>query len=184
MKYRGSHFEMPTAEFGHFDILKREIEGQKTKFEVPKSQFEVLGAKTQSDFVNLPPKNNEVDIPYVLHKRHIMNGTATKEETTKIKPKEPVKVKEPTSSTSSSSKGVQEVPDIGEQKKSKPISPVAAEPEKTFLFTQNIDETDQSRSCGAGEDVPIHAEHRFIQGGSGHLGDRQEREADSTHFES
>ncbi|GJQ67418.1 hypothetical protein Trydic_g8283 [Trypoxylus dichotomus] len=136
MKYRGSHFEMPTAEFGHFDILKREIEGQKTKFEVPKSQFEVLGAKTQSDFINLPPKN-DVDIPYVLHKRHIMNGTATKEETTKIKeipkPKEPIKPKE-----LPSSKGIQEVPDISD-KKSKPKSPVAVEPEKTFLFTQNID---------------------------------------------
>ncbi|KAJ8960751.1 hypothetical protein NQ318_020044 [Aromia moschata] len=77
-KYKGTHFEMPTAEFGHFDILKREVEGLKTKFEVPKSQFEVLGAKTQSDFINLPPKDD--DISYVLHKRHIMNGTAQKEE--------------------------------------------------------------------------------------------------------
>ncbi|ERL93484.1 hypothetical protein D910_10774 [Dendroctonus ponderosae] len=72
-KFKGIHFEMPTAEFGHFDILKREIEGQKTKFEVPKSQFESLGAKNQADLVNLPPKGE--DIPYVLHKRHIMNGT-------------------------------------------------------------------------------------------------------------
>lgn len=87
IKYRGSQFEMPTAEFGHFDILKREIEGQKTKFEVPKSQFEVLGAKTQSDFINLPPKN-EVDIPYVLHKRHVMNGTAGKEETIVVETKD------------------------------------------------------------------------------------------------
>ncbi|XP_015835278.1 titin-like [Tribolium castaneum] len=109
MKYRGTHFEMPTAEFGHFDILKREIEGQKTKFEVPKSQFEVLGAKTQSDFINLPPKSD--DIPYVLHKRHVMNGTANKDEQVE-EPQEPKKEKE---------------------KKSKPVE---AEP---FLFTQNID---------------------------------------------
>lgn len=76
-KFKGIHFEMPTAEFGHFDILKREIEGQKTKFEVPKSQFESLGAKNQADLVNLPPKGE--DIPYVLHKRHIMNGTQKEE---------------------------------------------------------------------------------------------------------
>nr|XP_022904706.1 microtubule-associated protein 1B-like [Onthophagus taurus] len=127
MKYRGSQFEMPSAEFGHFDILKREIEGQKTKFEVPKSQFEILGAKTQSDFINLPPKN-DVDIPYVLHKRHVMNGTASKEEPKKEVKKEPKK---------ESAKGIQEVPDVIEPKKLKPKSPI--EPEKTFLFTQNID---------------------------------------------
>ncbi|CAG9767618.1 unnamed protein product [Ceutorhynchus assimilis] len=78
-KFKGTHFEMPTAEFGHFDILKREIEGQKTKFEVPKSQFEVLGAKNQADLMNLPPKSQE-DIPYVLHKRHITTQKEAKEE--------------------------------------------------------------------------------------------------------
>ncbi|RZC37224.1 titin-like [Asbolus verrucosus] len=118
MKYKGTHFEMPTAEFGHFDILKREIEGQKTKFEVPKSQFEVLGAKTQSDFINLPPKND--DIPYVLHKRHIINGTATKEEVNKQIEKQESQEKKPT-----------------EESKPKPkTKPAESEP---FLFTQNID---------------------------------------------
>ena len=112
MKYKGTHFEMPTAEFGHFDILKREIEGQKTKFEVPKSQFEVLGAKTQSDFINLPPKSE--DIPYVLHKRHVMNGTATKEE-------------------------VKQVFEKQEEKKEKEKKPKPVESEQPFLFTQNID---------------------------------------------
>ncbi|CAH1368466.1 unnamed protein product [Tenebrio molitor] len=112
-KYKGSHFEMPTAEFGHFDILKREIEGQKTKFEVPKSQFEVLGAKTQSDFINLPPKSD--DIPYVLHKRHVMNGTATKEEVKQAEKQEPQESKK-------------------EEKKK--MKAVESEP---FLFTQNID---------------------------------------------
>lgn len=108
MKYKGTHFEMPTAEFGHFDILKREIEGQKTKFEVPKSQFEVLGAKTQSDFINLPPKSD--DIPYVLHKRHVMNGTATKEE-------------------------VKQLQKSDDKDKSK----TKQDESEPFLFTQNID---------------------------------------------
>lgn len=126
MKYRGSHFEMPTAEFGHFDILKREIEGQKTKFEVPKSQFEVLGAKTQSDLINLPPKS-DADIPYVLHKRHVINGTATKEESKLIE----------TESIKTSKK----LPEsLEEFKKSKPKSPIVEPSESTsFLFTQNID---------------------------------------------
>ncbi|XP_031345449.1 uncharacterized protein LOC116172381 isoform X1 [Photinus pyralis] len=125
-KYRGSHFEMPTAEFGHFDVLKREIEGQKTKFEVPKSQFEVLGAKTQSDLINLPPKN---DIPYTLHKRHIMNGTASKEETNKFKE---------TAKPSRRSQNASEPPVVVEE--TKPKSPVAVESEPSaFLFTQNID---------------------------------------------
>lgn len=116
MKYRGTHFEMPSAEFGHFDILKREVEGQKIKFEVPKEQFEELGAKTQSDFINLPPKNNE--IPYVLHKRHIINGTASQDPELNKPPKSP--------------KIVEEIP-----KKLK--SPTKKDAESSFLFTQNID---------------------------------------------
>ncbi|KAF5271312.1 hypothetical protein FQA39_LY08110 [Lamprigera yunnana] len=120
-KYRGSHFEIPTAEFGHFDVLKREIEGQKTRFEVPKSQFEVLGAKTQSDLINLPPKN---DIPYTLHKRHIMNGTASKEETL----------------ISRMNQTPVEPPLIIEELSVKPKSPAPVEAEpSSFLFTQNID---------------------------------------------
>ncbi|KAF7269086.1 hypothetical protein GWI33_017843 [Rhynchophorus ferrugineus] len=110
-KFKGTHFEIPTAEFGHFDILKREIEGQKTKFEVPKSQFEVLGVKDQADLNNLPPKGD--DIPYVLHKRHIMNGTAMKEEVKKY--------------------------DKDAQPKEPPEPELEPEPESSFLFTQNID---------------------------------------------
>lgn len=130
MKYRGTHFEMPSAEFGHFDILKRETEGQKTKFEVPKSQFEVLGAKTQSDFVNLPPKT-EMDITYVLHKRHIMNGTASKEETIKLKEKDSQKLQNSEFS---------QIDENTSKQNSNPKSPTIAESERSsFLFTQNID---------------------------------------------
>ncbi|KAL3280913.1 hypothetical protein HHI36_004140 [Cryptolaemus montrouzieri] len=119
MKYRGTHFEMPSAEFGHFDILKREIEGQKIKFEVPKGQFEEFGVKTQSDFINLPPKSD--DIPYVLHKRHIINGTMPVENGELTKgPKSP-KVEDSNIS------------------RSKPKSPIKKEEESPFLFTQNID---------------------------------------------
>lgn len=124
-KYRGTHFEMPTAEFGHFDILKREIEGQKTKFEVPKRQFEILGAKTQFDLINLPPKN-ETDIPYVLHKRHIVNGIASKEDTKSGK--EPV-IEQAKHKVVDDTKAVRQ--------KGKPKSPV--ESGSSFLFTQNID---------------------------------------------
>ncbi|CAH1183634.1 unnamed protein product [Phaedon cochleariae] len=125
MKYKETHFEMPSAEFGHFDVLKREVEGIKTKFEVPKSQFEILGAKTQSDLTNLPPKDEEIS--YVLHKRHV-NGTAKKEE---IKHYETVEV--PRMNVID----VQDVPKVDETKKtkSKPIP----EPESSFLFTKNID---------------------------------------------
>ncbi|KAK9888831.1 hypothetical protein WA026_001053 [Henosepilachna vigintioctopunctata] len=119
MKYRETQFEMPSAEFGHFDILKREIEGQKIKFEVPKGQFEELGAKTQSDFINLPPKTD--DIPYVLHKRHIINGTPNVVNGELLScPKSP-KVTDDNIS------------------RSKPKSPVKKETETSFLFTQNID---------------------------------------------
>lgn len=135
-KYRGSHFEMPTAEFGHFDILKREIEGQKTKFEVPKSQFEVLGAKTQSDLVNLPPKN-DFDIPYVLHKRHMMNGTSK----TEAKYKEPEQVVVESSVITNDAKMWKSMPtevDSSDEGKSTILLP--PEPESSsFLFTQNID---------------------------------------------
>lgn len=133
-KYRGMHFEMPTAEFGHFDILKREIEGQKTKFEVPKRQFEVLGAKTQFDLINLPPKN-DADISYVLHKRHIINGVPSKEETlcnkdNEIGARSPDQVKQ---------KPQHEVKLADELKtRQKPKSPVESE-NGSFLFTQNID---------------------------------------------
>lgn len=126
-KYKGTHFEMPTAEFGHFDILKRDVEGLKTKFEVPKSQFEVLGAKTQSDFINLPPKDE--DISYVLHKRHIMNGTAQKEEITQYERCD-IQRKDGTES-----QDIHKITD--EIKKSKAKS--KTEPESSFLFTQNID---------------------------------------------
>ncbi|KAG5892962.1 hypothetical protein JTB14_015008 [Gonioctena quinquepunctata] len=121
MKYRETHFEMPSAEFGHFDVLKRDVEGVKTKFEVPKSQFEILGAKTQSDFINLPPKGE--DIPYVLHKRHIMNGTSNKEDIKQYEKPVVVEVQEITTS---------------EEKSSTKISK-AEPPETPFLFTQNID---------------------------------------------
>lgn len=121
-KYKGIHFEMPTAEFGHFDILKREIEGQKTKFEVPKSQFEVLGAKNQADLINLPPKDE--DIPYVLHKRHIINGTAQKEEIQRY-----VVDKD----------GVKSLNEFGSSREvTKPETP-KSRGETSFLFTQNID---------------------------------------------
>lgn len=129
-KYRGTHFEMPTAEFGHFDILKRE--GQKTKFEVPKSQFEVLGAKTQSDLVNLPPKN-DFDIPYVLHKRHMMNGTSKTDP--KFKEPEPVIVE-----SSTMEKWKSEADSSDEGKSSVTLIPPPPDPEpSSFLFTQNID---------------------------------------------
>ncbi|XP_045472069.1 uncharacterized protein LOC123678860 [Harmonia axyridis] len=114
MKCRGSHFEMPSAEFGHFDILKREIEGQKIKFEVPKEQFEEFGVKTQSDFMNLPPKSNE--IPYMLHKRHIINAAADNVEVIKT----PTKV-------------------IDEPLETRQKSPIKIDSESSFLFTQNID---------------------------------------------
>lgn len=139
-KYRGTHFELPTAEFGHFDILKREIEGQKTKFEVPKSQFEVLGAKTQSDLVNLPPKN-DFDIPYVLHKRHMMNGTSK----TEIKYKEPEPVVVESSLITSDPKMWKSMPaeaDSSDEGKSSVTLLPPPEPEppaSSFLFTQNID---------------------------------------------
>ncbi|KAJ8920884.1 hypothetical protein NQ315_015677 [Exocentrus adspersus] len=123
-KYKGTHFEMPTAEFGHFDILKREVEGLKTKFEVPKSQFEVLGAKTQSDFINLPPKDE--DISYVLHKRHILNGTAQKEE---IKQYDRCDIQRKNGPEN------KELNKAAEKSKVKPKS----ETESSFLFTQNID---------------------------------------------
>lgn len=129
-KYRGTHFEMPAAEFGHFDILKREIEGQKTKFEVPKRQFEVLGAKTQFDLINLPPKN-ETDIPYVLHKRHIVNGITSKEEAKASKENEQYPLPDLTKH-----KAVDER--VSRQKSGKPKSPVEAT-SSSFLFTQNID---------------------------------------------
>ncbi|XP_066157421.1 uncharacterized protein Cdep isoform X1 [Euwallacea fornicatus] len=112
-KYKGIHFEMPTAEFGHFDILKRDIEGQKTKFEVPKSQFEILGAKNQADLINLPPKDE--DISYVLHKRHIMNGTSQKEDVKRY---------------------------AGDKEGGKTLPPTdvpECRVETSFLFTQNID---------------------------------------------
>nr|CAI5841543.1 unnamed protein product [Callosobruchus analis] len=129
MKYKGTHFEMPTAEFGHFDILKREVEGLKTKFEVPKSQFEILGAKTQSDFINLPPKDE--DISYVLHKRHILNGAAQKEEIKQYEKPEPPK------------KGIAEVKEtskLDESKKTKSKDGKTGKTAETsFLFTQNID---------------------------------------------
>lgn len=138
MKYnKGSHFEMPTAEFGHFDILKREVEGQKTKFEVPKSQFEVLGAKNQSDLTNLPPKDE--DISYVLHKRHILNGTPQKEEIKsydKTVHEVPIKVSPPDVPSKSTK------PDEPKKPKSKPKiveSTPPPPPESSFLFTQNID---------------------------------------------
>lgn len=126
-KYKGTHFEMPTAEFGHFDILKREIEGQKTKFEVPKRQFEILGAKTQFDLINLPPKN-EADIPYVLHKRHIINGT------------EDVKSGNERDQRFTVEQIKQKPLDdaISIKQKNKPKSPVEAT-SSSFLFTQNID---------------------------------------------
>lgn len=122
-KHRGTHFEMPTAEFGHFDILKREIEGQKTKFEVPKRQFEVLGAKTQFDLINLPPKN-ETDIPYVLHKRHIVNGITSMDETKGAKEAAMEQTKHEDTKTI--------------RAKGKPKSPVETA-SSSFLFTQNID---------------------------------------------
>ncbi|KAJ8946054.1 hypothetical protein NQ314_008990 [Rhamnusium bicolor] len=125
-KYKGTHFEMPSAEFGHFDILKRDVEGLKTKFEVPKSQFEILGAKTQSDFINLPPKNE--DISYVLHKRHIMNGTAQKEE---IKQYEKC-------DTERSNVEIQEITKLADELKKSKVK-IKTEPESSFLFTQNID---------------------------------------------
>lgn len=135
-KYRGgTHFEMPTAEFGHFDILKREIQGQKTKFEVPKRQFEVLGAKTQFDLINLPPKN-DTDIPYVLHKRHIINGIPAKEETTCNKENE--KMKSPDQIKHRTLHELKSADEIKTRQK-KPKSPVEAEPNSAFLFTQNID---------------------------------------------
>ncbi|CAH1099392.1 unnamed protein product [Psylliodes chrysocephalus] len=124
MKYRGTHFEMPTAEFGHFDIIKRDGEGLKTKFEVPKSQFEILGAKTQSDLVNLPPKDE--DLTYVLHKRHVINGSDRKEELTKV------------DQTRKASIDIQEVPMTEDTKKSHTKAKVEAS-ELPFLFTQNID---------------------------------------------
>lgn len=110
-----THFEMPTAEFGHFDILQRDVETSKTKFEVPMSQFEILGAKTQFDLINLPPKDN-FDIPYILHKRHVMNGTAPKIEEDLV----------PTRKLSAEMS-----PQIEIQE------PVPVE--SPFLFTQNID---------------------------------------------
>ncbi|XP_028129171.1 uncharacterized protein LOC114325326 [Diabrotica virgifera virgifera] len=127
MKYRGTHFEMPTAEFGHFDIIKREGEGLKTKFEVPKSQFEVLGAKTQSDLINLPPKDE--DLTYILHKRHVMNGAARNEE---LKPYEIPEVPK------KSQAEVEETPKTDETKKSN-FKQKTDPPETSFLFTQNID---------------------------------------------
>lgn len=126
-KYRGTHFEIPTAEFGHFDILKREIEGQKTKFEVPKRQFEVLGAKTQFDLINLPPKN-ETDIPYVLHKRHIANGMEVNK--SGKEPEQRFTAEPPKYKPLDEAKAVKQ--------KSKPKSPVEATG-SSFLFTQNID---------------------------------------------
>lgn len=137
-KYRGTHFELPTAEFGHFDILKREIEGQKTKFEVPKSQFEVLGAKTQSDLVNLPPKNN-FDIPYVLHKRHMMNGTS-KADNKFIEPEKVVVESSIITSEPKMWKSVPQEADSSDEGKSSLtlLPPPDSEP-SSFLFTQNID---------------------------------------------
>lgn len=140
-KYKGMHFEMPTAEFGHFDILKREVEGEKTKFEVPKSQFEVLGAKTQSDFVNLPPKDE--DIPYILHKRHIMNGTAQKDEIRKHdketrKPEKETIRKKPEPPPRKSSELTRKPPEHAESEDLK-LKSSKKEPETSFLFTQNID---------------------------------------------
>ncbi|XP_056634260.1 uncharacterized protein LOC130443311 isoform X1 [Diorhabda sublineata] len=124
MKYRDTHFEMPTAEFGHFDIIKREGEGLKTKFEVPKSQFEILGAKTQSDLTNLPPKDEE--LTYILHKRHVMNGVNKKDEP---------KTEQQSNKTQ---KEVKETSKIDETKKLN--GKQEPEPsESQFLFTQNID---------------------------------------------
>lgn len=140
-KYRGTHFEMPTAEFGHFDILKREaVEGQKTKFEVPKSQFEILGAKTQSDLVNLPPKN-DFDIPYVLHKRHMMNGTAAKvEEIVKYMESEKVVVDSPVDKKRPKPPPEPVITDSSDEcKSSLKTLPPETESTGSFLFTQNID---------------------------------------------
>lgn len=134
-KYRGTHFEMPTAEFGHFDILKREIEGQKTKFEVPKRQFEVLGAKTQFDLINLPPKS-ETDIPYVLHKRHIINGVTSKEQAP-TKENETL-VHSPDEAKHKPSFEAKRTDELQTRQKSKPKSPVESG-NGAFLFTQNID---------------------------------------------
>lgn len=133
-KYKGTHFELPTAEFGHFDILKREVQGQKTKFEVPKSQFEVLGAKTQSDFINLPPKDD--DISYVLHKRHVMNGTAAKDEV-KLDKTEP-ETSPPKKPAPESQEKTKLVDELKAKSKVKAKS-ADVEPESSFLFTQNID---------------------------------------------
>lgn len=127
-KFRGTHFEMPTAEFGHFDILKREIEGQKTKFEVPKRQFEILGAKTQFDLINLPPKN-DTDIPYVLHKRHIVSNMVSKEETTGTT--EGTTLKSPDQP--------KHKPSLETKAQKKPKSPVEDSQSSAFLFTQDVD---------------------------------------------
>lgn len=136
-KYRGTHFELPTAEFGHFDILKREIEGQKTKFEVPKSQFEVLGAKTQSDLVNLPPNNN-FDISYVLHKRHVMNGTS-KTDNIIFQPDQVVVESSIVTSEANVWMSPQEKDFSDEEKSSLTLLPPPETESSSFLFTQNID---------------------------------------------
>jgi FERM, RhoGEF and pleckstrin domain protein 2 len=106
-----------------------------THFELPQSYDPQLG---QIDFPNLPSAGFEMpqtffkeyekramrdEIPYVLHKRHIMNGTAPSPMRLPPKPRSPKSPKSPRSPKSPKS----------------PRSPKEQKTLQDFLFTKNVD---------------------------------------------
>ncbi|XP_077295200.1 uncharacterized protein LOC143917487, partial [Arctopsyche grandis] len=100
------HFEMPS------DIVKPNVDMPKTDFDLPKNYFKEFD-DIKAGYKKPTELNKDFEIPYVLHKIHVMNGTAPTPS-----PKSPKSPK---------------LPKTGESKQF-----LDAEPQN-FLFTQNID---------------------------------------------
>lgn len=109
----GSHFEMPKpfeSSMGPSDIPI-----PITGFELPQSFFKDYEKRTMNQIKD--------DIPYVLHKRHIMNGTAPTPSSRCVKPKSPKSPKSPKNEQKDQSKQDNDDNLLGQG----------------FLFTKNID---------------------------------------------
>ncbi|XP_055690666.1 uncharacterized protein LOC129794082 [Lutzomyia longipalpis] len=132
-----SHFEIPKS----YDVPVAASDIPKSGFEMPSSFFK--------EYEKRCGKAVKEDIPYVLHKRHIMNGTAPSPNEGKFpkhqKPKSP---KSPKSPRSPKSPKTMDGKDLTKERKhdllSADILPdlldnIETDTGKGFLFTQNID---------------------------------------------
>lgn len=119
----GSHFELPKC----YDSATMPKEIPQNGFELPKSFFKEYEKRNN--------KNLKEDIPYILHKRHVMNGTAPVPLDTKqhkySKPKSPRSPKSPKMDLKSLPQN--------ECTQTVKIEDVEDAANQGFLFTQNID---------------------------------------------